>query len=199
MSRGRPGLAVAVTLLLAACASSEPRPPVDLSASARLNTQMGVEYLHRSRDDLAEPKLLRALEQDPQHAPAHAAYALWLHRNGRPDQADAHYSQALRLVGDDGLIRNNYGVFLCEQGRVAEGLDQLHAAARVAAEADGGHARRNIDTCLQNLDADTLRAGFQAALRLGDTVAADAWRRQLDGRVPPSAPFFPASDTSTPR
>lgn len=186
MNAGRGGpLAAALALLLAGCASSDTRPTVDLREAARLNTELGVQYLQRARDDLAEPKLLRALEQDPGHAPAHAAFALWLQRQGEAERAEVHYREALRL--DPGLVaaRNNYGIFLCRQGRSEAGLAQLLGALRAgAAEAD---IEANLDACLDDLDAAALQAAAQAAARLGDTALADVYRRQLDARKQPSA------------
>lgn len=78
--------------------------------------QLGVDYLQRGKLELAKDKLERALEQDPKLPQAHTAMALLYEQLGQTDRADKHYRQALSL-SPDAAMHNNYGVFLCRQGK----------------------------------------------------------------------------------
>jgi type IV pilus assembly protein PilF len=102
----------------------------DLIEASRINTQLGLDYMRRGVNDRALEKLLRALEQNPRNAEAHTAMALLQNRRGDFDEAEKHYRKAMALDGENPSIRNNFGVFLCANGDLAEAERYLVQAAQ---------------------------------------------------------------------
>ena len=113
--------ALALLLLLGACTTTETAAPgaqtkPDLEEAARLNAQLGIDYMRKGQFELALEKLKKALDQDDDLGIAHSAIALVYQRKGESKLAGKHYRQALRLNADDPLTLNNFGIFLCGQG-----------------------------------------------------------------------------------
>lgn len=127
-----PVVAGAVLLALAAlqagCASTG-LSAEDRQEAARINTQLGADYLRRGQLTQAEEKLQRALSYAPNLALAWSVKGVLHQRLGEPDKAEAAYRRALSLAPDDASTRNNLGVFLCERERRDEGVRLLREAA----------------------------------------------------------------------
>ena len=68
----------------------------------------------------ANLKLLKALRQDPDSASAHNAYAILQDRLLEKDVAGKHYKIATELDPNDSMAANNYGTFLCINGKEVE-------------------------------------------------------------------------------
>jgi type IV pilus assembly protein PilF len=105
--------------LLQACVAVSEGPTQDEKASA-VNVQLGIGYLQQNNFELASEKLNKALRQDPKSAPAHNAYAILQERLGQNDKAEIHYKEATELDPEDSQSANNYGTFLCRNGRELE-------------------------------------------------------------------------------
>ena len=105
--------------LLQACVAVNPGQTQDEKASA-VNVQLGIGYLQQNKLELASEKLNKALRQDPRSASAHNAYAILQERLRQFDKAEYHYKKATELDPDDSQAANNYGTFLCKNGREAE-------------------------------------------------------------------------------
>ncbi len=83
--------------------------------TAKINLQLGVEYMRRKDYDIALNKLQKALRIDNNYADAHNAIAVLYGRLDMSMQAQIHYKKALVFKPNDSDIHNNYGQFLCEQ------------------------------------------------------------------------------------
>ena len=105
--------------LLQACVAVNPGQTQDEKASA-VNVQLGIGYLQQNKLELASEKLNKALRQNPKSASAHNAYAILQERLRQFDKAEYHYKKATELDPDDSQAANNYGTFLCKNGREAE-------------------------------------------------------------------------------
>ncbi|MGH8503556.1 MAG: type IV pilus biogenesis/stability protein PilW [Gammaproteobacteria bacterium] len=164
------GLVVSLTvLLIGACASTGPRssdyvPRND--EAARINVNLGALYLSRGELNLANVKLQRALEQDPELATAHWTYALLQMRLNRAELAERHFRRALELDPEDSLAHNAYGTFLCDAGRLPEAQAQFQEALR-------NPLYEQPETALTNAGVCALKAS-------DDEQAEDAFRRALD-------------------
>lgn len=173
MSRWLGGLAL---LLLAACVTEYPQgekpSKPDLSAAARANTQLGIEYARQGNFDLAMEKLQRALEQDPGHAPAHGAVALLLARRGEDARADQHYRRALSLDPIEPFTRNNYAVFRCGRGEVREGEELLVETARDRRYSSPEVAWTNAGICVRRSNPAKAEEYFREALKANGNHAA---------------------------
>jgi type IV pilus assembly protein PilF len=105
--------------LLQACVAVDPRQTQGEKASA-VNVQLGIGYLQQNKLELASQKLTKALRQDPESASAHNAYAILQDRLKQLDLAEYHYEKATKLDRKDSQAANNYGTFLCKNGRERE-------------------------------------------------------------------------------
>jgi len=131
MNIGKLLLCVIATLLLAACASSpevkDEKHKADVAAKA--NTELGVEYLRDGNYELSKTKLEKAIELEPNYAPAHDAIAVLYEKVGENKLAEKHYKRSLRLKPDSARAHNNYGQFLCFQNRHKEATKEFLKAA----------------------------------------------------------------------
>lgn len=166
----KPGiLLLAAGLALAACTTSEPtvRPGVepDLEEAARLNTQLGIEYLRKGENEMALDKLKKALEQDDDQATAHSMIAYLYQRTGESDLADKHYRKALSRDDEDPFTLNNYGVFLCARGDAKKAEKMFVQAARTKDYATPEDAWANAGSCLRKTDPPRAEEYLREALK----------------------------------
>ena len=160
----------ALTLLLAACATTE-RPSKARDAAA-YNVQLGIAYLHQGDVALAKDKLDRALTEDPGSADVHSARAMLFERMHNPDKADAEFRTSLRLAPHDPQVVNNYAVYLCQNGRTEEAVRRFEEAAHNALYRTPEAAYTNAGVCLRAAKRDEeARADFGRALRIRPNFA----------------------------
>lgn len=108
-------------LWFTACSSSGAyREGADLKKAAHFNVQLGSGYLAQNKLALAKKKLTKALEQDPDNALAHSTMAILLEKVGQTDEIENHYEEAMSLAPDNSDILNNFGTYLCNQGKFEE-------------------------------------------------------------------------------
>lgn len=126
MNRALLIVTLAFTFILGGCSSTVVREGVDPEKAAEANATLGLRYMLQGNNELALEKLKRSLDYDDNYAPAHHYLAELYRRLDRPEEADRHYSQALRYnESDDTSLYNNYGAFLCTSGRFDEGEKQF--------------------------------------------------------------------------
>ena len=169
---------VLVAGLLAGCVTTEdvplPGSEPNLDEAARLNTQLGIDYMRKGQLDLALEKLKKALDQDPNLATAHSSIAFVYARRGENKLAEEHYREALDENSDDPFTLNNFGVFLCGQGEVKDAEKYFLKAARSPDYATPEAAWTNAGVCLRRETRPAVRAEqvarveqyFREALRL---------------------------------
>jgi type IV pilus assembly protein PilF len=165
-------VAALLGLALAACTTTEVQPvgsaKADLKEAARLNTDMGIEYLRKGQFDLALEKLEKAIQQDDDLGAAHSAIALLYQRKGEPKLAGKHYREALDLNADDAITLNNYGAFLCGQGEIEDAEEVFVRAAKNRDNRSPADAWANAGTCIRNEPKarDRAEGYLREALRL---------------------------------
>lgn len=161
-----------VLCFLAACTTTEqqlhPGTKPDLQEAAKLNTQLGIDYLRKGQIDLALEKLKKALEQDSSLGMAHSTIALIYQRKGEIKLAEHHYREALDQNSDDPFTLNNFGVFLCGQGEFKEAEKYFQKAAHTKDYASPEDAWANAGVCIRNdpKNADRAEEYFRQALQL---------------------------------
>jgi type IV pilus assembly protein PilF len=101
-------------------ASKATQHKTDEQRAAEVNLQLGVEYMQRGQDDIALSRLRNALNIDENYADAHNAIAVMYQKLGQTAMATKHYERALALEPLNSDILNNYGQYLCQQGRINE-------------------------------------------------------------------------------
>jgi type IV pilus assembly protein PilF len=171
--------AVLLLALFAGCATvGEDGQVIDKAKKAaevsHANTMLGIEYLRKGNNEMAREKLNRALDADPGNAEAHDAIAILYEQVGNPDLAEKHYKKSLRLNPDNPRGRNNYGQFLCVQGRYADAEKEFLRAANAPFYPTPALALTNAGLC---------------AMRIPDEEMAEKYFRQaleLDPKYPPA-------------
>ena len=113
-------LLVLLLPVLTACVTVGGEPPTQNEKASAINVQLGFGYMQQNNFEQANQKLLKALRQNPKSATAHNAYAILQDRLLEKDVAEKHYKIATELDPGDSLAANNYGTFLCLNGREAE-------------------------------------------------------------------------------
>lgn len=108
--------------------------------------------LQRGDLDSAEAQARTALKADPKSADAYTVLAVIAGQRGQRELAGKNYAKALQLAPGDGDALNNYGAWLCANGRAAESLAQFSAALQ-----DRGYT--TPASALGNAGACALRAG----------------------------------------
>ena len=145
-------IAAVLGLALVACTTTEHSPQgtkADLKEAARLNTQLGIDYMRKGQFDLALEKLQKALEQDDDLGIAHSVIALIYQRKGEPKLAGKHYREALDLNADDAVTLNNFGTFLCGQGEIEDAEEVFLKAAKNKSNTLPADAWANAGVCIR--------------------------------------------------
>ncbi|WP_426703118.1 type IV pilus biogenesis/stability protein PilW [Rhodanobacter sp. Col0626] len=132
--------------------------------AARIHTELGQRYMAAGDLQTALEKLTKALQFDPNYAPAHTVIAVLYERINKPAEAEQHYRKAVALEPAKGAPNNNLGVFLCHTGRAAEATGYFQkAVADPFYQAD--IALTNAGVCqLQAHDVAGAEASFRDAI-----------------------------------
>lgn len=88
--------------------------------AARTRTDLGQKYLQQGKLEVALENLNKALEYDPGYVDAHTVIAVLYETINEPSKAAEHYRRATELKPKGGGEANNYGWYLCRQGRYDE-------------------------------------------------------------------------------
>ena len=160
-------LALFAGALLTACVTTGP-PPLNKAnpkEAARLNTQLGIEYLRDGRFDLAREKLERAIEQDSRNSVAHSFLAFLHSRSGETKLAERHFQRALSLDNENPDTLSNFGIFLCGQGRREEAEQYFIRAANAPQYTRAAAAYTNAGVCLLQHAPERAEFYLREALR----------------------------------
>ena len=133
--------------ILQACVAVDPGPTKNERASA-VNVQLGIGYLQQNNLVLASEKLNKALRQNPKSAAAHNAFAILQDRLKQLDKAEYHYEKATSLDPGDSQAANNFGAFLCRNGRELEAEEHFLRALKNPLYNTPEYAYTNAALCL---------------------------------------------------
>ncbi len=143
--------------------------------AAIYNTELGIAYMRRGDLAIAQTKLDRALQENPDDPDVHSARALLFARLDDPKQAEREFREALRLAPKNPDFQNNYAIYLCSIGRIDDGVQTFLRAAHNPLYLTPELAYDNAGVCLHGAhhdveaaqmfaDALTIRPGFAQAL-----------------------------------
>ncbi|KRE89098.1 pilus assembly protein PilW [Frateuria sp. Soil773] len=130
--------------------------------AARIHTELGQQYMANGDLQTALEKLTKALQFDPNYAPAHTVIAVLYERIGKLPEAEEHYRRAVALEPAKGGPNNNLGAFLCKIGKSAEAQSYFAKAVADPFYQTPAVALTNAGVC--QLGAGD-RAGAEASLR----------------------------------
>lgn len=115
-----------------------------------------------------------ALKADPAHGAAHTVLGLVASASGDEQVAGGHYAKAAELDVDNGVALNNYGAWLCGNGRAQEALGWFERALGAPGYPEPEAALANLAGCaLKAGRIDLVEPAARAALEIApDSVVA---------------------------
>ena len=162
--------AVSLALLLSGCAQpTKPSSPTedagtanvdiqkrdgtqtDARKRAAIRLQLAVNYYQDGKFSVALDELKEALRLDPRFADAHNVLALVymeLHENGLAEQS---FQRALAIEPSNSDLNNNYGWYLCQNGREKEALTYFENAIKNPLYLQPGKPLQNAGVCAQKM------------------------------------------------
>jgi type IV pilus assembly protein PilF len=168
-------LAVLV-LTLEGCAGGSRSPattaPADVASGSardrsRIHTELGVTYYEAGKLAIALEELNEALSADRSYAPAWNARALIYMDLKEDAKAEADFKQALRVDAANSQTKNNYGSFLCQRNRGAEGIRYFLDAVKDPLYGTPDVAYKNAGLCARGMrDLAAAEEYFGRALQL---------------------------------
>lgn len=139
------GLALVGTL--GACATHPVLSPQSHKL-LELRTALGVGYMRQGQLGLARNELAQALAMDPTDAAANSAMAIVEERLREPTKAAHYFRKGIASHPHEGSLQNNYGAFLCANGKIQDGLRHFQAALRSPLYPTPQLADLNMGVCL---------------------------------------------------
>lgn len=130
---------------------SESHAEADAAAD---NVELASAYMEQGNLARAKEKLDRALQEDPANPNVHRVYGLFYQRINDQKNAEAEFREALRLAPGDPNQLNFYGVYLCDQHRVDEGVTKMLQAANNPLYRTPEAAYTNVGVCLHTAHRD---------------------------------------------
>lgn len=100
----------------------------DKESAAQTHTQLAAAYMKRNDLKEAQAALNKALSFDDKYIPAHTMLAILNWRIGRLQDADKEFRAAIAIDPSNGDTNNNYGKFLCVQGKQKQAMDYFKRA-----------------------------------------------------------------------
>ena len=146
-------LVLLALLPISGCVVVEEGPTQNEKAS-KINVQLGIGYYNQGNLELANEKLLRALDQDPKSSQAHHAYAVLQNRFLDAEKAEFHFQRAIDLNDSNSEALNNYGAFLCRAKRYDEAKTMFLQAVDNPLYKTPEVAYTNAALCLRQTDSD---------------------------------------------
>ncbi|MES2299779.1 MAG: type IV pilus biogenesis/stability protein PilW [Pseudomonadota bacterium] len=129
------GLALA---LLAGCAGSgrsggELKTMSDQTAGekrAEIRMRLAIEYYEQGQYPVALDEIKQAIAAAPDNAEAYGVRALIYIGMGETALAEENYQRAIKLAPSNPDLSNNYGFFLCQNGRGPQAMPYFDAALK---------------------------------------------------------------------
>lgn len=150
------------------------KPKVDFERAARLYIELGLAYLKDGQIGRAKTKLLRAQKLAPELPEVHYALGFYKEAVGEVDQANKHFLAAIEKNPVAGPSRNNYGTFLCRQGRYRDAEKQFVKATQDPEYTETAEALENAGLCVMQIpDIASATGYFEKAVRM-DTRRTEA-------------------------
>jgi type IV pilus assembly protein PilF len=162
--------------LLQACVAVDPAKGRNEEASD-VNTEMGLGYLQQNNYELASEKLLKALRQNPESVKANYVYAVLQDKLEQKELAELHYQKATELDPKNSEAANNFGAFLCRNGRQVESEKYFNQALENPLYKTPEYAYTNAAICMLQIDElqrgkEYLRKAIAAKSDFGPALVA---------------------------
>ncbi len=173
-------LLIIVVSLMACSTTSTKTLEENRQTAADVNSRLAHAYILQGnkRDGIA--KLRKALELKPEMPSTHHYIAETYRLLGQAALAETHYLKAIKLTPDDSSMQNNYGVFLCEQGRYGDAEKHFLVSARNPLYATPEEAYENAALCALRLpDKEKAELYFRKAVKVHPLRARSLYQLAL--------------------
>ena len=121
---------------------------------AQIRLELAVDYYEQRQLSVALDEIKQALQADPNLADAYSVRALIYMDMGETRLADDNFQRALRLSPGNPDFSNNYGWFLCQNGRAADSIAYFDAALKNRSYQYPSKALNNAGVCSLKLKND---------------------------------------------
>lgn len=161
---------LSTVLMLSACATEttgRAAPPMDPQRSVESHTNLASGYYNIGRYKVALEEATAALAINKRHAPAYNVMGLIYMALRDEALAEENFQKALDIAPDDSDINHNYGVFLCQSGKVKESISHFMKAVKNPLYAHPERSLNNAGLCQRKIKQDKeAQLLFERALRL---------------------------------
>jgi type IV pilus assembly protein PilF len=123
-------LAVALGILLAACAHNSGFKKASPAVSASTNMQLAIEYMKLGKLAASRDAIERALSEDPGNSDVQVTAGIVYERLNDMPKAERAYAAGYRLGKGDPNVQNTYAGFLCRTGNAVAGEKLFAEVAR---------------------------------------------------------------------
>ncbi|MBA3902152.1 MAG: type IV pilus biogenesis/stability protein PilW [Rhodocyclaceae bacterium] len=146
----------------------------DAQARAKAHSELGMAYFQAGNMGVALQEARVAIESDPGYAPAYNLLGL-VHMSLQENaQALSNFERASRLAPGDPDIANNYGLFLCQNGREQEGIREFLTAVKNALYKTPTRSYTNAGLCSLRLKDDKAAEEYFQRAAMADGSNAQA-------------------------
>lgn len=114
---------------------------------AEIDIELGIAYLNKGDIERSKQKFLFAQQKAPQLPEVWYSTAYFFEKTGNKDLAKANYIKAVELAPKRGDVLNNYGTFLCRNGKYAESIHYFLDATKDQQYLDTASAYENAGFC----------------------------------------------------
>ncbi len=175
----RMAVAIVVLSLAQGCVSSAKRNE-NPEKAAQIYADLGLQYLRQGKLELALTKLERSLELNKKYPQAHHYIAEVHKQMGDMKSAEKYYNSAIHYDGDNPMLLNNFGAFLCQQSRIEESEKYFLDAANVPDYRTPELAYENLALCaLQNGKKEKAEQYFRKALDVNPSLHKSLYQMAL--------------------
>jgi type IV pilus assembly protein PilF len=161
---------------------------------ASIRLQLAIGYYQDRKYEIALDEVKQAIAADPEFADAYGVRALIYASMGELVLADENFQRALKLAPRNPELSNNYGSFLCQNGKPAQGIALFDAALKNRAYQSPLNALLNAGSCsLRMKNYEAAERYLLEALRLDPdlpTTNANLARVYFERRDMQRAGFF---------
>ncbi len=139
----------------------------DNQKRSRIRLQLAVGYYEQRQWPVALDEVKQALQADPDLADAHSMRALIYMEMGETRLAEDSFLRAIKLAPNNPEMSNNYGWFLCQNGRERESITYFEATLKNRAYQSPWKVLNNAGVCSLKLkDAVSAERYFAQAFQL---------------------------------
>lgn len=159
---------------VAGCASSAERQADQEKKEKMVATHvmLGAGYLQRGQLDVAKQELEKALKQSPNDSQANNIMAVLQWRLKDYIEAERFFRQAIASDAKNPSAQHNYGAFLCDRGKLDEGVRHLDVAAGNGLYPYTAEVNLNAGICLMKKPSPAMAEKyFREALKINPKLS----------------------------